>query len=123
MLPRNLHRAIRPLLFVKGCKMTDVVEGGTFEFTVVAKNKSGTVIAVTDAAVALDSGDFGTVTVSPDGSGGVFTATKAGAVVMTPSAGGVTGTPYPLTVTPDTVVVTVEIVPNPPASVTVVPSP
>lgn len=101
--------------------MTDVVEGGTFEFKVVAKNKSGTVLTISDAAVALDDSTHGSVTVSPDGSGGVFTATSAGAVTLTPSAGGVTGTPFPLTITPDMVVATVEIVPNPPATVEVQP--
>lgn len=108
--------------FFKEQFMPSVVEGGTFEFTVVAKNKSGTVVAVGDAAVALSDSTLGTVTVNGDGSGGVFTAVKAGDVTLTPSAGGTTGTAYPLTVTPDLVVASVEIVPNAPATVEIQPA-
>jgi hypothetical protein len=100
-----------------------VVQGGTFEYTVVAKNKSGTVLVIDDATVALSTEDLGTNSVNPDGSNGVFTSTDgAGNVTLTPKAAGVEGKPFVLEVTEDNVVASVEIVPNPPASVAIVPA-
>ena len=91
----------------------DLVEGGVFNFTVVAKNRHGTVVPINDAAVALDDPNLGTVAVNPDGSAGSFTANVGvtGNVNLTPSAKGVTGTPFPLSVVADLDVVTVELVP------------
>jgi hypothetical protein len=101
----------------------NVVEGGSFTFTVVAKNKFGTVLPVTDAAVSVDNPDLGAVTVNADGTGGVFTAAvgKDGDLNLVPSAGGVQGTPFQLTVSGDTTVASVEIVPDAPATVEVQP--
>lgn len=102
----------------------DIVEGGVLNFKVVAKNRFGTVVPVTDAAVVLDNPDLGTVSVSGDGSGGVFTAAtgKAGAVGLTPSAGGVIGPAFPVAVVADSEVASVELVPDlAPASVEVQP--
>jgi hypothetical protein len=105
--------------------MSDLVEGGVLNFKVVAKNKFGTVVPVADAAVALDRTDLGSVTVNPDGSAGVFTAAAGleGDVVLTPSAGGVTGTPFPVSVKADSVVASVELVPDTaPATVEIQPT-
>src|SRR5574337_789045 len=90
-----------------------VVEGGVFQFIVVAKNKFGTVVPVTDAAVAADNAALGSLVVNHDGTGGVFTAATGttGTVTLTPSAGGVTGTPYPLDVVADMLVTSVTIQP------------
>lgn len=100
-----------------------IVQGGTFTFTVVAKNRLGTVIPVTDAAVALADPSLGSVTLNGDGTAGVFTSSGAvGSEVLTPSAGGTTGTPFALDVQADTAVASVTIVPDAPASVTVQPS-
>src|SRR5574337_804322 len=92
-----------------------VVEGGVFQFIVVAKNKFGTVVPVTDVAVATDNAALGSLVVNHDGTGGVFTAATGttGTVTLTPSAGGVTGTPYPLDVVADMTIVSVTIQPAP----------
>ena len=92
--------------------MAQVTEGGTFAFTVVAKSKSGRVVPVTDAAVALGDPALGTVSVNGDGSNGAFVAgSNDGTEAMVPSAGGVTGTLFSIDITPDLAVATVEIVP------------
>lgn len=98
-------------------------EGSFWEFTVVAKNSRGTVVPISDASVELDSAELGTVSVNPDGSGGVFQSTDGpGTVNLTPKAGGVVGVPYPLEITADMGIATVEIVPAAPASVEILPA-
>lgn len=100
-----------------------VVQGGTFEYTVVAKNKSGTVLSINDAAVSVSPDNLGTNEIQADGSGGKFTSTDGpGSVSLVPSAAGVTGNAFVLEITEDNVVASVEIVPNPPATVEVVPA-
>lgn len=95
--------------------MAQVSEGGTFNFEVVARNKFGKRLPISDAAVALSDATLGAVTVSVDGTAGVFTAATGveGTEVMTPSAAGVTGAPFELPVVADAVVasVTIEEVP------------
>lgn len=103
----------------------DIVEGQVLNFTVVAKNKFGTVVPISDAVVALDDPTLGSLTVNPDGTAGVFTAAtgKAGTVNLTPSAGGVTGAAFPVNVKADATVATVELVPEiAPATVEVQPA-
>jgi len=97
-----------------------VVEGGTFNFEVVARNKFGTRVAVSDAAVALSDDTLGSVTVNPDGTGGVFTAKTGvqGTEQMTPSAAGVTGSAFALPVVADNAVASVGIEVVPLADVT-----
>jgi hypothetical protein len=100
-----------------------IIEGGTFEFSVVCKNSRGTQIIPTDAAVALSDPAAGSVSVGADGKNGVFTSSGGPTtVVLTPSASGVTGAAYSLEVTADLVITSVEIVANPPATVEVVPA-
>jgi hypothetical protein len=86
-----------------------VVEGDSFKFEVVAKNKFGKRVKVSNAAVTLDPAE-GTVSVDADGTNGVFTAGSA-ATVLKPSAGGVTGADFAVEVTPDLAVATVAIQP------------
>lgn len=104
--------------------MEQVMEGGTYGFMVVAKNKFGTVVPVSDAAVALSDSALGSATVPGDGKACSFVANTGvtGTEVMTPSAGGVTGEPFSLPVVPDTVVASVSIQPLAPATVEVVPA-
>jgi len=87
----------------------------------VAKNAEGFVLPLTDAAVALSNPALGTNVVNPDGTGGLFTSTVGlGLETLTPSGGGVTGTPYALQIV-DNVVASVTIVPTP-ATLTVAPA-
>lgn len=99
-----------------------VKKGGTFTYKVVAKNKDGDVLPISDATVLVSPDGLGSNSVNPDGTGGAFVSGAAGTVSLTPVAGGVTGTPFSLEITFDTTIASVTIVPDPPASVTVQPS-
>jgi hypothetical protein len=102
-------KAVR--LEIRSRKMADVVEGGTFAFTVVATNKAGRVVADTNVSVAVDAN--GSATVNPDGSGGVFTAGATdGPANLTATDGTLTSAPFALNVTAD----------NTPAVLTVTPA-
>lgn len=97
--------------------MAEIVEGGSFSFTVVAKNKFGTVVAISDASVTASAG---TASVDADGKNGVF-AGPVGVSVLTAAAGGKTSDAFPVEVKADTTVATVEIVPDV-ATVEIVPA-
>lgn len=104
--------------------MDQVLEGGVFNFEVIARNKFGKRIAISDAGVTLSDATLGTVSVNPDGTNGVFTASGGveGTEVLTPSAAGVVGTEFPLAVVPDNVVASV-VIEKMDLSVTVEPTP
>ena len=91
--------------------MAQVAEGGTFNFEVVARNKFGTRVTISDATVVLSDSTLGAVSVNPDGTNGVFTAATgvAGTEMLTPTASGVTGDPFSLPVVADNVVASVAI--------------
>jgi hypothetical protein len=90
---------------------SSIVQGGTFNFFVEARNKFGEVVPVSDANVALDDSALGTVGVNGDGTDGQFSSTDGtGTETLTPSAGGTTGTPYVLDITQDLAVASVAIV-------------
>ena len=102
--------------------MADVVEGQVFNFKVVGRNSALREVALSDAAVSLDNAALGSVTVNPDGTGGVFTAGSVdGSGNLVATAAGVTSAPFPVNVTADNVVATVEIQPDPVTSVEVKP--
>lgn len=101
-----------------------VVEGGTFGFIVVAKNKFGTTLPITDATVAVDA-PVGSATINSDGSNGVFTAGTgaAGSCNLVAKVAGVESAPFGIDVVADTAVASVEIQPAAPAVVSVAPAP
>lgn len=102
-----------------------VMEGGSYGFVVVVKNKFGTVLTPTDVTVALSDASLGTVSASPDGKTCAFTAAVGvqGTEVLTATSGGVSSDPYPVAVVPDTTVASVTIQPAAPATVAVQPAP
>jgi hypothetical protein len=105
--------------------MTTLVEGGILNFTVVARNKFGTIVSVSDASVTLSDATLGSVSVSADGSAGVLTASTGvvGSGELVASAAGVSSAPFSFDVVADTTVATVEVVVDSTvASVEVVPA-
>lgn len=91
--------------------MAQVVEGGVFNFTVVAKNAAGRVVLDTGISASVDP-TAGTVAVNPDGTGGVFTAASVdGDFAITATDGKLTSAPFVVTVTPDNTPASLEVVP------------
>jgi hypothetical protein len=78
-----------------------MIEGGVLNFKVVAKNKFGTVLSVSDAAVSVSDASFGSVSVAADGTGGVFQSVPGvvGQVTLVATAGGLTSAPFLVDVT------------------------
>jgi hypothetical protein len=90
-----------------------VVQGGKWFYEIVATNKFGDRLVPNDADTDVSDSSMGTVSVNPEGTNCSFTSTgPEGVVTLTPFAGGMSGTPYDLTVVPDTTVANVTIVPS-----------
>jgi hypothetical protein len=96
-------------------------EGEVFNFRVVAKNKSGRELPVTDASVDNLNPSVGVAVVDPATGVGTFTASSdtVGGTFLIPKAGGVEGAEFPIAVQTDVTVATVELVPVPDAVVIV----
>jgi len=97
--------------------MAQVVEGGVFNFTVVAKNAAGRVVPgsgikvnVTQNGGTVDGAP--TATVADDGSAGVLTAGIVdGEFLLAANNDKIASAPFPITVTPDNAVASLEVVP------------
>jgi hypothetical protein len=88
--------------------MAQVVEGGTFAFTVVAKNAAGRVVP--DKGVTV-SATGGSATVADDGSAGVFTAGAVdGDFAITATDGTLTSAPFAVSVVADNTPASLEVV-------------
>ena len=88
--------------------MADVIEGGVFKFSVVAKNAAGRVVVDTLPITVTDSAGLGTV----DSAAGTFTAGGVdGATNLVATDGVLTSAPYPITVIADPTPASLEIVP------------
>jgi hypothetical protein len=93
---------------IVGVAMAQVVEGGTFAFTVVAKNAAGRVVP--DKGVTV-SATGGSATVADDGSAGVFTAGAVdGDFAITATDGTLTSAPFAVSVVADNTPATLEVV-------------
>jgi len=88
--------------------MAQVVEGGVFNFTVVARNKNGRVVP--DKGITAAS-DAGAVVVVDDGSAGVLTAGAVdGDFTITATDGTLVAPPFPVTVVADNTPASLEVV-------------
>jgi len=95
-------------LEIVGVVMAQVVEGGVFNFTVVAKNAAGRVVPDSGIVVTATGG---TVTVADDGSAGVFTAGGVdGDFAITAADAKLTSAPFPVSVVADNTPATLEVV-------------
>ncbi len=95
-------------LEIVGVAMAQVVEGGTFAFTVVAKNAAGRVVP--DSGISV-SATGGTATVADDGSAGVFTAgTVDGDFAIAATDGKLSAAPFLVTVVADNTPASLEVV-------------
>jgi hypothetical protein len=93
---------------IVGVAMAQVVEGGVFNFTVVAKNAAGRVVP--DKGVTV-SATGGSATVADDGSAGVFTAGAVdGDFAITATDGTLTSAPFAVSVVADNTPATLEVV-------------
>ncbi len=93
---------------IVGVAMAQVVEGGTFAFTVVAKNAAGRVVP--DKGVTV-SATGGSATVADDGSAGVFTAGAVdGDFAITATDGALTSAPFAVSVVADNSPASLEVV-------------
>jgi hypothetical protein len=93
---------------IVGVAMAQVVEGGTFAFTVVAKNAAGRVVP--DKGVTV-SATGGSATVADDGSAGVFTAGAVdGDFAITATDGTLTSAPFAVSVVADNTPASLEVV-------------
>jgi hypothetical protein len=93
---------------IVGVAMAQVVEGGTFAFTVVAKNAAGRVVP--DKGVTV-SATGGSATVADDGSAGVFTAGAVdGDFAITATDGTLTSAPFAVSVVADNAPASLEVV-------------
>ena len=90
--------------------MAQVVEGGVFNFTVVAKNAKGRVVPDKGITASVDP-SAGAVAVADDGSAGVFTAGAVdGDFAIAATDGTLTATPLVVTVVADNTPATLEVV-------------
>jgi len=97
-------------LEIVGVVMAQVVEGGVFNFTVVAKNAAGRVVPDKGITASVDP-SAGTVTVADDGSAGVFTAGNVdGDFAIAATDGTLKAAPFVVTVAADNTPATLEIV-------------
>ncbi len=88
--------------------MAQVVEGGTFAFTVVAKNAAGRVVPDKGITVTADGG---VASVADDGSAGAYVAGAVdGDFNINATDGTVVAAPFPITVTADNSVASLEVV-------------
>ena len=88
--------------------MAQVVEGGVFNFTVVAKNAAGRVVPDSGIVVTATGG---TVTVADDGSARVFTAGGVdGDFAITAADAKLTSAPFPVSVVADNTPASLEVV-------------
>jgi hypothetical protein len=95
-------------LEIVGAAMAQVVEGGVFNFTVVAKNAAGRVVP--DKGVTV-SATGGSATVADDGSAGVFTAGAVdGDFAITATDGTLTSAPFAVSVVADNTPASLEVV-------------
>jgi hypothetical protein len=93
---------------IVGVAMAQVVEGGVFNFTVVAKNAAGRVVP--DKGVTV-SATGGSATVADDGSAGVFTAGAVdGDFAITATDGTLTSAPFAVAVVADNAPASLEVV-------------
>ncbi len=93
---------------IVGVAMAQVVEGGTFAFTVVAKNAAGRVVPDKGITVTADGG---VASVADDGSAGAYVAGAVdGDFNINATDGTVVAAPFPITVTADNAVATLEVV-------------
>jgi hypothetical protein len=95
-------------LEIVGVVMAQVVEGGVFNFTVVAKNAAGRVVPDSGVTVSVTGGS---AVVADDGSAGVYTAGAVdGDFAIVASDGKLTSAPFPVTVAADNAPASLEVV-------------
>lgn len=90
--------------------MATVVEGSTLPFTVVGLNKKGNQVPLTaPATVSVADSALASATVDPDGKNGVLTGLAEGTTTLNAASGSLVDS-KPVTVTPDLVPVTIQVV-------------